>query len=63
MAAANTPNHDYVNQPLNKDLEHIPGDYGWMPYIGNTIELLDDLYGFIDKNYQQYGEIFTLKIS
>jgi cytochrome P450 len=62
MGAVKTPNQDYVNEPFNKDLDHIPGDYGWMPYIGNTVELLDDLYGFIDKNYQQYGEIFKVKI-
>jgi cytochrome P450 len=52
----------YQSRPTNKDLEHIPGDYGWIPYIGKTIELLDDLYGYVDKNYKQYGEVFKTRI-
>jgi cytochrome P450 len=62
MAAANTPDLSYQHAPVNTDLENIPGDYGWMPYIGNTLELLDDLYGFIDGNYKKFGEISKVKI-
>jgi len=52
----------YQTRPTNHALDHIPGNYGWIPYIGNTIELLNDLYGYVDRNYKEHGEVFKTKI-
>ncbi len=57
-----TESASYLTEPDNKHLDHIPGHYGSVPYIGNTIELFNDLYGFIDKNYKQYGEVSKIKL-
>lgn len=62
MAAQPIPT-DYVNEPDNTDLNHIPGNYGALPYLGNTIDIVKDLYGFIDKNYKRYGEVSKIKIA
>ncbi|NRB37731.1 MAG: cytochrome P450 [Pseudomonadales bacterium] len=64
MGAAKTPQDlSYQSRPDNKDLAHIPGSYGMLPYIGNVIELVDDLYGFIDKTYKKYGAVSKIKIA
>lgn len=63
MGADTSIDLSYQHAHHNTDLDHIPGDYGWMPYVGNTLELLDDLYGFIDHNYKTYGEIAKIKIA
>ncbi|MCY4045796.1 MAG: cytochrome P450, partial [Cellvibrionales bacterium] len=52
----------YLTEPDNKQLDHIPGNYGPVPYLGNTIEIINNLYGFIDKNYKQYGEVSKIKL-
>lgn len=62
MGVASKPDLSYQSEPNQQNLNHIPGDYGWMPYVGNTLELLDDLYGYIDKNYKKYGEVFKAKV-
>ena len=54
---------DYTEQPHCTDLDHIPGDYGPFPYLGNTLALIKDLYGFIDNNYKKYGEISKIKLA
>lgn len=55
-------NTDYRNAKHSTDLDHIPGSYGALPYIGNTLELFNDLYGFVDKCYKQYGEVSKICI-
>ena len=35
-------------------LAHIPGDDGW-PIIGNTLSILADPKGFVEKRTQRYG--------
>lgn len=53
---------DYKSMPDNNKLAHIPGNYGKLPYIGNSLDMIDDLYGFVERNYKQYGEIFKIKL-
>lgn len=55
-------NADYLNAKHSTDLDHIPGSYGALPYIGNTLELFKDLLGFVDKCYQEHGEISKICI-
>lgn len=47
---------DYRQLKNNHGLKHIPGSFG-APVIGHTFALVKDLYGTIDKQYQQYGKI------
>ncbi|CAA0079818.1 Putative cytochrome P450 136 [BD1-7 clade bacterium] len=62
MGADQSPNLDYKEQEDCHDLDHIPGEYGAIPYLGKTIELVNDLYGFIDKTYHKFGEVSKIKI-
>ena len=52
----------YKTQPHNTRLGHIPGDYGLLPYLGKSIELVTDLYAYVDKCYKQYGPVSRTKI-
>ena len=52
----------YKTQPHNTHLDHIPGDYGLLPYLGKSIDLVTDLYGYVDKCYKQYGPVSRTKI-
>lgn len=52
----------YKNRPVNQYLEHIPGSYGW-PYLGKVLELLDDAFGYVEKNYKEHGEVFKTKVA
>lgn len=62
MGSDNSPNIDYLHAKHCTDLDHIPGDYGMLPYVGNTIELVTDLFGFVDKSYKKYGEVVKVNI-
>ena len=63
MGAINTPDLSYQTQPDNTRLDHIPGSYGPLPYIGNVIDIVNDLYGFIDSNYKKYGAVTKIKMA
>lgn len=52
----------YQQAPDCTDLDHIPGDYGKLPYVGNTLSLVNDLFGFMDKSYKKYGEVVKVSI-
>ncbi len=47
---------DYKLAKDNHKLDHIPGSFGW-PIIGQTIDLVKDLYGTIDRQYKTYGPV------
>lgn len=53
--------YSYVDKPDNKDLKHIPGDYG-LPYIGKAIDYLDDLYGTVEKQYKKHGLVSRTRL-
>ncbi len=52
----------YKTQAHNTQLRHIPGDYGLLPYLGKSIELVSDLYAYVDKCYKEYGPVSRTKI-
>src|SRR5262245_59932679 len=43
--------------PKRNSLTHIPGDEGW-PIIGNTLEVLADPKGHIERNAARYGLVY-----
>ena len=51
----------YEQQPDNRDLKHIPGEYG-LPYIGKAIQFLNDLYGTVDYHYKKFGPVSRLRM-
>ncbi len=42
-------------------LAHIPGDDGW-PIIGNTLSILADPKGFVEKRTQRYGPVYRGRV-
>src|SRR5690554_5645898 len=62
MATPIEQNPNYASQPDNTNLDHIPGDMGWIPWLGNTLNWIEDLNGFIEKAYKKYGEVSKIKI-
>jgi cytochrome P450 len=47
--------------PNPKALRHIPGDEGW-PFIGNTLKVLADPKGQIEKSAVKYGPIYRTNL-
>ena len=43
--------------PKPRALRHIPGDEGW-PFIGNTLAVLADPKGQVEKSAAKYGPIY-----
>lgn len=46
----------YLERPDNRDLRHIPGDYG-IPLLGNALSLAANPMKFCDTRYHRYGEV------
>ena len=46
----------YLERPDNRNLRHIPGDYG-LPIIGNALSLGANPLKFCDDRYQRFGPI------
>src|ERR1051325_10062364 len=47
--------------PNPKALRHIPGDEGW-PFIGNTLNVLADPKGWIEKAAVKYGPVYRTSL-
>jgi len=47
--------------PKAKALRHIPGDEGW-PFIGNTLKVLADPKGSIEKSAAKYGPVYRTNL-
>jgi len=57
MAVKETTNYDdYIHEPNNKNLDHIPGDYG-LPLIGSSIAFLTDPFAWAQALHKKYGLI------
>jgi len=56
MQSVATPAFTFTT-PKRNSLTHIPGDEGW-PIIGNTLKVLADPKGFIEKNAARYGLVY-----
>lgn len=50
------PYGDYIHQPNNNNLDHIPGDYG-LPVIGHTIGYLKDPLPWAQERYKKFGPL------
>ena len=50
----------YQHRPMNTHLENIPGDDG-MPFLGTTLELMNNPYGLVDRLYKKYGPVVQSK--
>ena len=60
MQSAASPAHIPV-PPNPKALRHIPGDEGW-PFIGNTLNVLADPKGWIEKAAAKYGPVYRTSL-
>jgi cytochrome P450 len=49
---------DYIHEPNNRELEHIPGDYGKLPFLGHTLTFVQRPLEFTRENADQYGLLF-----
>lgn len=49
-------NPEYKLAKNNESLDHIPGSFG-LPIIGQTFQLVGDLYGTIDNQYKKFGNV------
>lgn len=57
MAGPQVTNYDdYIHEPNNRNLDHLPGDYGY-PLIGHTFQFLKDPFEWSQKTYKKYGPI------
>lgn len=54
--------NNYKNASDNSDLKHIPGSYG-RPFIGHYFDMVNDLYGTIDRQYCRYGPVSKLSVA
>ena len=53
---------DYVLRKDNRNLSHLPGDYG-LPYLGFMIPLLKDPYAVLKKHYDRYGPVSRTQLT
>jgi len=52
----------YDQRPANRDLRHIPGEYGW-PLVGKTWDMFVNPQALFDHHYQKYGPISRISIT
>ncbi|TNF34456.1 MAG: cytochrome P450 [Gammaproteobacteria bacterium] len=52
---------DYTQQPDNKDLDHIPGEYG-LPWVGKAIPIMKDVYATVDDHYKRFGPVSRIRM-
>ena len=48
-------NADYMHAPDNKNISHIPGNFG-LPLLGQTFGVMNDVVGTLRKNINDYGQ-------
>lgn len=51
----------YLSEEDNKELSHIPGDYGW-PWVGKAVPIMLDLHNVVDDHYKTYGEVSRVRM-
>ncbi len=58
MATSVQTNYDdYIHEPNNNNLDHIPGDYG-LPLLGHTLAFAKDPFTMVQKAQKQYGQLY-----
>ncbi len=55
------PDQEYTQQEDNKELLHIPGDYGY-PWVGKAIPIMTDLHNVVDDYHKKYGEVSRIRL-
>ena len=55
------PLKDTLPRPAADALDHIPGNYGW-PLFGNTLQVLADPIGHVQRMHAQYGPIYRNRV-
>lgn len=63
MPAPKVTNYDdYIHEPNNRNLDHLPGDYGY-PLIGHTVQFLKDPFVWANDQYKKYGLLSRVNTS
>lgn len=52
----------YDLRPVNQDLRHIDGDYGW-PLVGRSLELLRDPFGLFRRYHDRFGPVSRISMT
>jgi cytochrome P450 len=52
----------YDERPVNQDLKHIDGDYGW-PLVGRSLELLRDPFGLFRRYAERFGPVSRISMT
>jgi cytochrome P450 len=52
----------YALRPDNRDLGHIPGDYG-LPYVGVMLPLLKDPFAVMARQYARFGAVSRVRLT
>lgn len=55
-------NMDYINQPNNTNLQHIPGETGW-PFLGLAPKLFEDQLALARYMYNKYGPLSRMQLA
>lgn len=50
----------YQKTTPKPDISHIPGDNG-LPFLGHFFPFVNDIHGWLDKQYQQHGPVFKFR--
>lgn len=53
---------DYIHEPNNTNLDHLPGDYGY-PLVGHTFQFLKDPFLWANQQYKKYGLLSRVNTS
>jgi cytochrome P450 len=53
---------EYIHHKDNKQLDHIPGNYG-LPLIGDTFRFVLKPYEVLDEHYRKYGPVFKASLT
>ncbi len=53
---------DYIHEPNEQKLDHLPGDYG-LPIVGHSLQYLKDPFPWAQEQYQKYGPLSRINIT
>ncbi|MEM7135633.1 MAG: cytochrome P450 [Myxococcota bacterium] len=52
----------YDQRPANRDLKHLPGEYG-LPLVGKTLDMVRDPNAMFDRHFRRYGPVSRISIT
>ena len=59
---ATSLDQDYVTHRDNRELGHLPGDYG-LPFLGLMLPLLKDPYAVMKQHYDRFGPVSRTRMT